>query len=187
MSAKPPQRMQGAPCPFSRQYMQISGYADAILFLSLISGRNPDLLIGNQVLAAPLLKSGNLEVISTGYILVDPGHPTSVSYMSNTLPIPYDKPDIAVCTAMAGELIGMKLIYMDAGSGARSPISKTMIEAVSKSVALPLIVGGGIRSPEKAMELCLAGADVIVVGNAIEKDPALLNELADAVHSNQAM
>ena len=170
---------------FPGNTMQISHHADAILFLSLISGRNADMLIGKQVLAAPLLKSSSLEIISTGYMLVDPGHLTSVSYMSNTIPIPHDKNDIAVSTAWAGELLGLKLLYMDAGSGARTTISRSMVEAVSKNVNLPLIVGGGIKAPEKALELCTAGSDVIVVGNSIEKDQSIIAEMADAIHSYQ--
>jgi len=170
---------------FPGNTMQISHYADAILFLSLISGRNADMLIGRQVLAAPLLKSSSLEIISTGYMLVDPGHLTSVSYMSNTIPIPHDKNDIAVSTAWAGELLGHQLLYMDAGSGARTTISRSMIEAVSKNAALPLLVGGGIKTPEKALELCTAGADAIVVGNSIEKDQSIIAEMADAIHSYQ--
>ena len=118
-------------------------------------------------------------------MLVDPGHLTSVTYMSNTIPIPHDKNDIAVSTAWAGELLGLKLLYMDAGSGGRHAISPGMIEAVSKNVALPLIAGGGIKTPEKAIELCLAGADVIVVGNSIEKDQSIISEMADAIHSCQ--
>ncbi|CAN5474715.1 geranylgeranylglyceryl/heptaprenylglyceryl phosphate synthase [soil metagenome] len=170
---------------FPGNTMQISHHAEAILFLSLISGRNAEMLIGKQVLAAPLLKNSSLEIISTGYMLVDPGHLTSVTYMSNTIPIPHDKNDIAVSTAWAGELLGMKLLYMDAGSGARHPISRSMIEAVSKNVDLPLIVGGGIKTPEKALELCTAGADVIVVGNSIEKDQTIIADMADAIHSYQ--
>ena len=170
---------------FPGNTMQVSRYADAILFLSLISGRNADMLIGKQVLAAPLLKSSSLEIISTGYMLIDPGHLTSVTYMSNTIPIPHDKNDIAVSTAWAGELLGMKTLYMDAGSGARHTISCSMVEAVSKNVALPLIVGGGIKTPEKALELCTAGADVVVVGNSIEQDPGIIVSMADAIHSYQ--
>lgn len=171
---------------FPGNAMQISPTADAILFLSLISGRNPELLIGNHVLSAPLIKQSNLEAISTGYMLIDSGTPTSVSYMSNTFPIPHDKNDIAACTAMAGEMLGMKLIYMDAGSGAKYPVSTSMIRDVKKHLNVPVIVGGGIRSGEKAVELCNAGADVIVIGNAIEKDPAILLEIAAAIHDFQA-
>lgn len=160
---------------------QLSYQADALLFLSLISGRNPDLLIGKHVETAPFLKISPLEILSTGYILVDGGVPTSVSYMSNTFPIPADKDSIAVCTAMAGELLGMKMIYMDAGSGAQQTISETMIDAVASAIDIPLIVGGGIKTPQKAIDLTNAGADVIVVGNAIESKPSLLSDIAAAI------
>ena len=170
---------------FPGSILQISVHADAILLLSLISGRNAEMLIGKQVIAAPLLKESKLEIISTGYMLIDPGHPTSVSYMSNTAPVPHDKNDIALCTALAGEQLGLKTIFMDAGSGARVPVSKAMIESVSKTVSVPLIIGGGIKSPEKALENCDAGADVIVAGNSIEKNQHLISEMSDAVHSFQ--
>ena len=119
-------------------------------------------------------------------MLIDSGSPTSVSYMSNTLPIPHDKVDIAACTAIAGEMLGMKLIYMDAGSGARYPVSSSMIYQVKKNINVPLIVGGGIRTAEKANELCNAGADIIVIGNAIEKDPNIISEIASTVHAFEA-
>jgi len=167
---------------FPGNSMQVNKDADGILFLSLISGRNPEMLIGNQVIAAPILKHSNLEVLSTGYILIDSGKPTTVSYMSNTTPIPHDKNDVAVCTAMAGEMLGMKLIFMDAGSGAANPISESMISMVSKSLDTPLIIGGGICSSKKALENCKAGADVIVVGNSIEKNPSLIEEIAHSIH-----
>ena len=170
---------------FPGSVLQISGFADAILLLSLISGRNAEMLIGKQVIAAPLLKASTLEIISTGYMLIDPGHPTSVSYMSNTAPVPHDKNDIALCTALAGEQLGLKTIFMDAGSGARVPVSRSMIETVSRTVSVPLIIGGGIKSPEKALENCDAGADVVVVGNSIEKNQNLIAEISDAVHSFQ--
>lgn len=163
---------------------QLSYKADGLLFLSLISGRNPDLLIGKHVETAPFLKMSPLEIISTGYMLIDGGVSTSVSYMSNTYPIPATKDDIAVCTALAGELLGLKLIYMDAGSGARTPISTSMIRAVSQMVEIPLIVGGGIRTPEQARANVEAGADVVVVGNAIEKSPSLITDIAAAIHLN---
>lgn len=162
---------------------QVSKYADALLYLSLISGRNPELLIGQHVLSAPLVKSSGLEIIPTGYIVVDGGAPTAVSYISNAAPIPADKNDIAFCTAMAGEMLGMKLIYMDAGSGAKHPITEEMIAAVSANISVPLFVGGGIVDAEKAYLNCKAGADVIVVGNAIEKDPAIIVDLSQAVHT----
>lgn len=162
---------------------QISKHADALLYLSLISGRNPELLIGQHVISAPAVRKSGLEIMSTGYIVIDGGAPTTVSYISNAAPVPADKNEIAMCTAMAGEMLGMKLIYMDAGSGAKRPISESMIEAVAKSIDTPLIIGGGITQPEKAYLNCKAGADVIVVGNAIEKDPSLIREMSNAVHS----
>lgn len=171
---------------FPGNNMQVTPAADGLLFLSLISGRNPDLLIGSHVLAAPYLKKSGLEVISTGYMLIDSGTPTSVSYMSYTFPIPHDKNDIAVCTAMAGEMLGMKLIYMDAGSGARHSISSSMIEDVRKSIDIPIVIGGGIRSAEKAEEICRAGADIVVIGNALEKNPELLFDISAAVHAIHA-
>ena len=168
---------------FPGNSLQISYNADAILFLSLISGRNAEMLIGRHVVSAPYLKASSLEVLSTGYMLIESGQPTAVSYMSNTTPIPANKNDIAICTAIAGELLGVKLIFMDAGSGAKQPIRKEMISDVSKSIAIPLIVGGGISTPEKAIENCEAGADIIVVGNSIEKDHALIQKISEAVHS----
>lgn len=165
---------------FPGNSFQLSYRADALLFLSLISGRNPELLIGQHVLAAPYLKMSPLEIISTGYILIDGGVQTSVQYMSNTSPIPASKDDIALCTAMAGEMLGLKTIYLEAGSGALNPVSKNMIEAVSGGLSVPLLVGGGIRTPEKASANFRAGADVVVVGNAIETDPGLIRELAAA-------
>lgn len=167
---------------FPGNSFQLSWKADAILFLSLISGRNADLLIGNHVIAAPYLKLSPLEILPTGYMLVDGGAATSVLYMSNTRPIPAHKEDIAVCTAMAGEMLGLRMLYMDAGSGAPAPISENLIESVSGAISIPLIVGGGIRTPEKAAANARAGADVIVVGNSIEKDPELVLEMAEAVH-----
>lgn len=162
---------------------QVSKYADALLYLSLISGRNPELLIGQHVISAPFVKKSGLEIMPTGYMVIDGGAPTTVSYISNATPIPADKNEIAMCTAMAGEMLGMKLIYMDAGSGAKRPITETMIEKVARNISIPLIIGGGITEPEKAYHNCKAGADVIVVGNAIEKDPSLIKEISNAIHS----
>lgn len=162
---------------------QVSSYADALLYLSLISGRNPELLIGQHVISAPFVRQSGLEIMSTGYMVIDGGAPTTVSYISNATPIPADKNEIAMCTAMAGEMLGMKLIYMDAGSGAKRPIAESMIEAVAKVIEAPLVIGGGINSPEKAYRNCKAGADVIVIGNAIEKDSSLIKEMSAAIHS----
>lgn len=149
---------------------QIVQEADALMLLSLISGRNPDLLIGRHVEAAPMLKKSPVEVISTGYMLIESGKLTTVNYISNSLPIPHDKPDIALSTALAGELLGMKMVYMDGGSGANYPISKEMIKAVSSELDVPLIIGGGIRSKEAAFDAWNAGADMIVMGTAFENN-----------------
>jgi putative glycerol-1-phosphate prenyltransferase len=162
--------------------LHIEPSADAVLFLSLISGRNPEFLIGQHVIAAPVLKKSGLEILPTGYMLVDSGTQTTVSYISGTMPLPYDKPDVAACTAMAGEMLGLQLIYLDAGSGARRPVSSTMIGAVRAVVDTPLVVGGGINTGEKAYEALKAGADMIVVGNGIEKDPDLLPQLATIIN-----
>jgi putative glycerol-1-phosphate prenyltransferase len=173
---------------FPGSTLQIDPAADAILFLSLISGRNPDLLIGQHVQAAPILKNSGMEVLPTGYILINSGKTTSVAYISNTTPIPEDKYSLAACTALAGEMLGLKMIYLDAGSGAEREISQKMIAAVRKSVAGPLIVGGGINTSQKALAALEAGADIIVIGNALEKDPVLLTEISDKVYDwNQAI
>lgn len=155
---------------FPGNLQQINHSADGILFLSLISGRNPDMLIGNHVIAAPILKQSGMEVLPTGYMLIDTGRKTAVNYMSNTQPIPYDKADIAACTAMAGEMLGLQLLYMDGGSGAEKTISTEMISAVAGAVDIPLIVGGGIRNLRHAEAILKAGADIIVVGNALENN-----------------
>lgn len=168
---------------FPGSNLHIEPAADAILFLSLISGRNPDLLIGQHVVAAPVLKRSNLEVLSTGYMLISSGSHSTVSYMSNTTPIPHDKPSVAACTAIAGEMLGLKMIYLDTGSGAAQPVSSKMISMVRKSVQLPLIIGGGIDNRHKAARAFEAGADVIVIGDDIEKNPALLAEVAELTES----
>ena len=168
---------------FPGNTLQISPRADGILFLSLISGRNAEMLIGKHVEAAPLLRSSALEILPTGYMLIENGKQTTASYMSNSTPIPADKDQIALCTAMAGEMLGLKLIYMDAGSGAINPVSASMIKKVKENISVPLIIGGGIRTPQSALKACKAGADVIVVGNAIEKDNKLMKSIAEAVHA----
>ncbi|MBQ4206611.1 MAG: tRNA-dihydrouridine synthase, partial [Bacteroidales bacterium] len=122
------------------------------------------------------------EIIPTGYMLIDSGKATSVSYMSDTTPIPHDKDDIALCTAIAGEMLGLKLIYLEAGSGALIPVSTSMISKVSQMIKIPLIVGGGIRTPEMAADAVKAGADVIVIGTAFEKEPDMLKKFAEAIH-----
>ena len=165
---------------------QVSRNADAMLFLSLISGRNPDMLIGMHVIAAPYVKLSGIETLPTGYMLIDSGKPTSVSYMSNSFPIPNDKKDIAACTAMAGEMLGLRLIFMDAGSGAETPVPPGMIRFVKDSIGVPLLVGGGIRSAKAAKESLQAGADIIVVGNRFEENPELISGFAEVVKNENA-
>jgi len=159
---------------FPGNVIQLSDRADGILFLSLISGRNSEFLIGNHVLAAPHLNRSGIEVIPTGYMIIENGKSTSVEYMSNTRPIPAKKPEIAVATAMAGEMLGMKAIYLEAGSGAARPVGLDMIRAIRRKISLPLIVGGGITSADSAREVYDAGADMIVVGTAFEQHPELI-------------
>lgn len=165
---------------FPGDNMQVVPNADAILLLSVISGRNPEMLIGKHVVAAPRLRNSGLEIIPTGYMLIDSGRPTTASYMSNTTPLPHDKADIAACTAMAGEMLGMRTIFMDGGSGAENAVSEEMVRKVSSNVNAPIIVGGGLKTPEMAKARFDAGATVVVVGNAIEKNGALLSEMAFA-------
>ncbi len=167
---------------FPGNNLQVSKSADSILLLSLISGRNPDFLIGQHVISAPFLKSSGLEIIPTGYMLIESEKQTAASYMSNTIPIPNDKYDIAMSTAMAGEMLGLKLIYMDAGSGAKKSVPSEMINKVSSSIKIPLVIGGGINSAAKATAACKAGADIIVVGNALEKDSSLIRNISHAIH-----
>jgi putative glycerol-1-phosphate prenyltransferase len=168
---------------FPGDILQINSHADAILLLSLISGRNPELLIGKHVVAAPYLKKSGLEILPTGYMLIDSGRPTTASYMSNSFPIPNNKDGIAASTAMAGEMLGLKLIYLDGGSGAMEPVSVSMIERVKQSISIPLIVGGGIRTADAARIRFRAGADVIVVGNAVENSLSLIGQIAEVVFS----
>jgi putative glycerol-1-phosphate prenyltransferase len=161
---------------FPGNLLQLSLKADVILLLSLISGRNPELLIGNHVIAAPYLKNVRDKLVSTGYILINCGTRTSVEYISQTEAIPSDKPEIAVATALAGEMLGLKTIYLEAGSGATSPVPTSLIKAVRENISIPLVVGGGIRNKHEVEEIYNAGADLIILGNACEKNPALLKE-----------
>ena len=163
---------------FPGNHQQVDEHADAILLLSLISGRNPDLLIGQHVLAAQRLKSAEIEIMPTGYLLIDGGNMTTVQYVSGTAPIPVNRPEIAATTALAGEQLGMKLIFAEAGSGAKHPVPAEMIRAIRREINIPLIVGGGIRTPEKAEESYAAGADIVVVGNQFETNPELIFEIA---------
>lgn len=168
---------------FPGSIMQVSASADALLLLSVISGRNADLLIGRQVLAAPLLRESGLELISTGYMLIESGNMTTVNYISNTVPIPREKNQIAAATAMAGEQIGMKAIYLEAGSGALQPVPEEMIKAVRAAVALPLFTGGGLRTSEEIRARCEAGADLIVAGNVLEENPELLSAFVSTIRT----
>ena len=165
---------------FPGNAMQFIPTADAILLLSLISGRNPDFLIGNHVLVSHSLRKSGMEIIPTGYILVESGRVTSVQYMSGTVPIPRDKSDIVVATALAGQQLGLKSIYLEAGSGAELPVSTQIISEVRKCVNLPIIVGGGLRNPEQVKAARNAGASMVVVGNALEKDLGILKDLVSA-------
>ncbi|KPJ60157.1 MAG: geranylgeranylglyceryl phosphate synthase [Latescibacteria bacterium DG_63] len=161
---------------------QVSRHADAIFYLSLVSGRNPDLLIGEHVKAAPLLKRYEVEVISVAYMIVESGTLSSVGYMSHTLPIPRDKADIAMAHALAGEFLGMKMAYLDAGSGAGHSVPTAMVEAVRSYISIPLIVGGGIKTPQQAGKIVEAGATFVVTGNVLEEDADRLQEFARAIH-----
>lgn len=163
---------------FPGNSMQIDPSADAILFLSLISGRNPEMLIGQHVHSAPIIKRSKLEVIPTGYMLINSGKQTSASYMSNTTPIPGNKPVIASSTALAGEMLGLQLIYLDGGSGAEEPISESIIKEVENNIDIPLIVGGGLNTIERVTQALNSGADLIVVGTAIEKDQNFLVDVS---------
>lgn len=166
---------------FPSHSLHLDGPADGILLLSLISGRNPDFLIGQHVVAAPRLRASGLQLLPTGYMLVDSGRPTTASYVSGTAPLPHDKPSIAAATALAGEQLGLKLMYLDGGSGAQTPVSAAMIAAVRATVSTPIIVGGGLSSGEKIYAALAAGADVVVVGNKIEENPDFLGEAVAAV------
>ncbi len=165
---------------FPGNALQVSRLADAIMLLNLISGRNPDFLIGHHVMVAPKLKEYEIDILSTGYMLFGCGKTTSVQYMSNTTPLPVDKPDIAVATALAGQMIGMSQLYLEAGSGADFPVPEEIISAVCAQVNIPVIVGGGIRTAEQALTAWQAGANMVVVGNATEHDPNLIDDFVNA-------
>lgn len=166
---------------FPSSSLHIDAQADGILLLSLISGRNPEFLIGQHVISAPIIKASQLQILPTGYILVDSGRPTTASYMSGSMPLPRDKPNIAASTALAGEQLGLHLIFLDAGSGAQNPVPAPIITAVRQVVEIPIIVGGGLNTPEKIMTALEAGADMIVVGNEIENNPDFICTAATAI------
>ncbi|MGD0753524.1 MAG: phosphoglycerol geranylgeranyltransferase [Bacteroidales bacterium] len=161
---------------FPGNLLQLTLEADVILLLSLISGRNPELLIGNHVTAAPYLKNAREKLVSVGYILISCGKKTSVEYISQTESIPCDKPEIAVATAMAGEMLGLQMIYLEAGSGAINPVPVSLVKAVRQNISIPLAVGGGIKNKDEVEEIFNAGANLIILGNGCEKNPELLIE-----------
>ena len=169
---------------FPGDSMHLTPHADAVLYMSLISGRNPNYLIGEQVKAAPLIQQYNLEPIPIGYMLIEGGNRTTVEFMSGTVPIPRNKPDIAGTHALAAQYLGMKMVYLEAGSGAELPVPDDMISKVNSQIEIPLIVGGGIRSPEIAAQKVNAGADFIVTGNILEENCSyeFMKQFADAVH-----
>ena len=161
---------------------QINSYFDAMLYTSIISGRNPHYLIGEQVIAAPIVKDLEIETIPTGYILVDGGSVSMVQVMSGTIPLPMQKIDAIIAHALAGQYLGKKMIYLEAGSGAKYPVQNNIIKALKDVLNIPLIIGGGLSSPEIVNEKVIAGASVIVTGTIIETESTIMNEIADAVH-----
>lgn len=167
---------------------QVSRYADALFFLSLLSGRNSTYLIGEQVRAAPVIKALGIEPISVGYLLVESGSTTSAEFMSNTRPIPRNKPDIAKATALTAEYFGMQMVYLEAGSGAQKSVPDEMIAQVREYITIPLIVGGGIRTPEAAEKKTQAGAAFVVIGNILEHsgNQSLMKEFAEAIHTESS-
>ena len=162
---------------------QLNKYYDAMLFMSILSGRNPHYLIGEQVIAAPIVKDLGIETIPTGYLIIDGGSNSSVQFMSGSNPIPTEKPDILVAHALAAQYLGKKIVYLESGSGAKNPIPNHLIEAVKRYIDIPIIVGGGIRTPQSAYEKVQAGASFVVTGSVIEdNDTNLINEFADSIH-----
>lgn len=166
---------------FPGHYNQLSNQADALLLLSLVSGRNPEYLIGQHVESATTIKQSGMEVIPTAYLLIDGGRVSTTQYVTQTQPIPNDKPDVAAATALAGELLGMQLVYLEAGSGALHPVPPSLIQAVKKSISVPLVVGGGLRNSDAVKNALHAGADMVVVGNVLEQNPSLLQEFVHTV------
>ena len=163
---------------------QINKHYDAMLFMSLLSGRNSHYLIGEQVIAAPIVKDYEIETIPTGYLLIDGGSPTSVEVVSGTNPLPSNRPDIIVSHALAAQFLGMELIYLEAGSGALNEVPEDVVKKVADEISIGLIVGGGIRTPEDANSIVNSGASFVVIGSAIEKSAELMKEFSSSIHSN---
>ncbi|PSL02896.1 phosphoglycerol geranylgeranyltransferase [Cecembia rubra] len=172
---------------FPGSSIQFSEEADAILFLSLISGRNPELLIGQHVSVAPIIAKSNIEVLPTGYMLIDGGEKTSVHYISQTIPLPNHHPELSVATALAGYYLGLQYFYLDAGSGAPNPVNSKIIKSIKQKLPAPLIVGGGLNSLEKVKAAFLAGADLVVIGNGAGKSSALLKEVNSYLETYRIM
>lgn len=171
-------------CPvilFPGCWHQVSRHADGIFFLSLLSGRNPEFLIGEHIKSVFLIKSYGLEVIPVGYILISSNNYTAVEYISNTRPIPRNKPEIVVAHAIAAEYLGMKAVYLEAGSGAKDPVPTRLVKEVKKQISIPLIVGGGIKTQNEAMSIIDAGADFIVLGSIIEESPVKFKQIVQSV------
>lgn len=167
---------------FPGSIMQLNNKADAILYLSLISGRNPDYLIGNHVLSSMYIKKSGMECLPTGYILIEGGSTSSTEYISNTRPIPRNKSDIVIATAVAGELLGNKLIYLETGSGAKLSVPPDIVYKVKQNIEIPIIVGGGLRDPNQIKEVLDAGADMVVIGNSLEKNLQQLSKMVEIVN-----
>ena len=163
---------------------QINKHYDAMLFMSLISGRNSHYLIGEQVIAAPIVKDYEIETIPTGYLLIDGGAPTSVEVVSGTKPLPSNRPDMIVSHALAAQFLGMKLIYLEAGSGALNKVPEDVVKKVADEINIGLIVGGGISTPEDANSIVNSGASFVVIGSAVEKSAELMEEFSSSIHSN---
>ena len=163
---------------------QVNKHYDAMLFMSLLSGRNPHYLIGEQVIAAPIVNDYGIETIPTGYLLIDGGSPTTVEFISGTKPLPPNRVDIIISHALAAQFMGMQLLYLEAGSGALNKVPTDVVSKVSNDINISIIVGGGIRTPEDASELVKAGASFVVVGSAIEKSIESMKQFSSAIHSN---
>lgn len=168
---------------------QISPNADALLFISVVSGRNPEYLIGNHVLAAPIINKYKIETLSTGYMIIESGKKTTAEYISGSQPIPRDKTEIAIATALAAQYMGMKFVYLEAGSGADLHVPYEMVKGVSDYCDINLIVGGGIRTPDVASKIVQSGAKIIITGNHFEDENnwGLLKQFADAVHYKKSI
>ena len=167
---------------FPGNVSQLNNHYDAMLFMSVISGRNPHYLIGEQVISAPIIYDIGIETISTAYLILNTGKSTAVEFMSGTVPIPMERVDIAVAHSLAAKFLGFKLIYLEAGSGAVEPVPNRLVRSICDVVDIPVIVGGGIRTPEVAKNLVDSGASIIVTGGAIEEKQENIKNFSNAIH-----